>query len=44
MVNFLISFQGPKTWNDLDEELKTFSRYKLKKTIINKLLNSYELG
>ena len=38
-----IRFQGPKIWNDLDEELKTFSRHKLKKTIVNNLLNSYEL-
>ena len=39
---FSIKFQGPIIWNDLDEELKTFSRYKFKKTIINNLLNSYE--
>ena len=40
---FSIRFQGPKIWNDFDEELKTFFRYKFKKTIINNLLNSYEL-
>jgi hypothetical protein len=36
-----IRFQGPKIWNDLDDEMKMFSRFKFKKSIINNRLNLY---
>ena len=31
---FSIRFQGPKIWNDFDEELKKFFRYKFKKLLL----------